>query len=644
MCGIAGIININSSSNMNEPIYKMVQSMVRRGPDDEGFFLWNDNDFEVLKGNDTVNDFVQVPYFPSQHISNAGDFKSQVALGHRRLSILDLSSYGHQPMCDRDQKYWIVLNGEIYNHQEIRKELESLQHVFYSVTDTEVVLHAYAQWGKSALDKFNGMFSFAILDTIKKEMFFARDRIGIKPFYYTKSDGQFIFGSTIQSIIASELYTPEIDWEGLSQNFSFSIAQRPFTCFENIKALEPGFCMTLDLSNGELKKYRYWDIPTGIQDFSLSEKQAANLLEEAIYNAVKLQLVSDVEVGSFMSGGIDSTTISAIASKIQPNIKTFTLAYDKKFSEYNEFEEAAKTARMHNMEHIVSFVDERIILDNIDTIVAGYEEPYHHLPANFSISKVVADHHVKVVLNGLGGDELFAGYDLYGKLPRWHQLQKTGSIAALLPSGIHFKLDKLKSISAIKNVAQYYAQYYSTFNDDENQRLLQRKYNGLNTIGELYDSDNKYFTDDVEAISYFNLKSYIGNHQVRTVDQFTMHFSIEGRFPFLDHNLVELAFKIPSKYKIKGNEKKYILKKVAEKYIAPECLNMSKKGFSLPLNHWIKNELKEFTHDNMLSLKSKNIFNNQEIDHIVKSNNSSKIWQLVMTNLWLDKFFVNKFK
>ena len=638
MCGIVGVVNIGRSTNLNGSLQKMAQSIERRGPDDEGYLFWSEDNHKVFRGDHTVQNNIDAPYFPSEHISSANTLSSQIAFGHRRLSIQDLSAFGHQPMCDKDEKYWIVFNGEIYNYKEIRRELEVLGCLFYSYTDTEVIIHAYAQWGVKALDKFNGMFSFALIDTIKNEVFFARDRIGIKPFYYTQSNDQFIFGSTIQSIIASNLYTPEVDWEGLSQNFSFQIAQRPNTCFENIKAIEPGYYMILDLSSGDLKKERYWDIPTNIQDFSLSEKKAAELLEEALYTSVNHRLISDVEVGSFMSGGVDSTTVSAMASMLQPNIKAFTLAYNGKYSEYNEYEEAAKTAEMHDMDHIVSYVDESLILDNIDSIVMGYEEPYNSLPANFSVSKIVADNDIKVVLSGLGGDELFAGYDLYRKLPRWEKLKKMNTLTSIIPAGVHSKADKVKTISEINDIEQYYAQYYSSYSIKDKQRLFTKAFDSTNVIEKLYKSEKRLFTDNIEAISYYNLKSYIGNHHVRAVDQFTMHFSIEGRFPFLDHNLVELASRIPSKYKIKGDQQKYILKKVAEKYIAPECLNMNKKGFSLPLNHWIKGDLKDFTNDNILGLKTKGLFNNKEIDKIVKAKNSKKIWQLVMTNLWLEKF------
>ncbi len=640
MCGIAGIIEFAKSAYHVDAIKNMTNSMQHRGPNDEGFLLFS-NFAASFYGDNSAENIQQLnlPYTPKEHIDSAQDIKSNIAFGFKRLSIIDLSYHAHQPMCDTDQKFWIIFNGEIYNYKEIRAELISLNHTFYSNSDTEVVLKAYMEWGEKSLEKFNGMFAYSILDTVKNEIFLARDRMGIKPLYYYHENDRFIFGSTMKSIIDSKLYTPEINWEGLWQNYTFSIAQRPNTCFSKIVALEPAHFLKIKLFSGKILKNKYWDIPTGVQDFSLTEKKAISLLEEALYTSIEYRLHADVEVGTFMSGGIDSTTIAAIASKLHPNIKAFTLGFNTNFPEYNEVTQAKETVAINSINHIVHYANPNEVIDNIKTIVRGYEEPYHHLPANYVLSKIVADHKVKVVLNGLGGDELFAGYDYYNKVKWWKIMKNMSSIFKLFPNNINERLDTAKKIASYNNIAQFYTHFHTTYSDLDNQKLfINKQYNTGNTIENLY-INTKEFTDSIEALNYYNLKSYIGNHHTRTIDQFTMNFSIEGRFPFLDHQLIELAFKIPSKYKIKNGSQKYILRQIARKHIAPSCLTMQKKGFGLPLEYWYTTDLKDFAIDTLALLKNRHFFNNNEIDTIVKNNNVRKIWHLVMTELWLQEFF-----
>jgi len=640
MCGIAGIISFKGAKNQVIALKNMVNSLQNRGPDDEGFLLFKDKPTPYYGDKSAkTNHKSSLNYTPTKHIDSAQNIKSNLAFGFKRLSIIDLSFDAHQPMCDVNQRYWIVFNGEIYNYLDIKKKLKALNYQFYTNSDTEVVLKAYMHWGEKALQKFNGMFAFAIFDTLTKNIFMARDRIGIKPLYFYKNDDVFIFGSTIKSIIDSKLYKPEINWEGLWQNFTFAMAQRPNTCFLNIKGLEPSHYINLNITTGTFTKTKYWQIPTNTQDLGLSEKKATDLLEEALFKSIKYRLKADVEVGTFMSGGIDSTTISAIASKIQPNIKAFTLGFKNKYADYNEINQAKETANINSLNHIIHYENPNTILNNIDTIITGYEEPYHHLPANYVLSKAVAQHDIKVVLNGLGGDELFAGYHFYTKLKKWHLLKRFNKVLNILPNNVNLRINVAKQLVSYPNMTQYYTHFRSTFNDSDNKKLFNNyEFNSLHTLEDLY--PNKYnFTDDIEALSYYDLKSYIGNHQTRTVDQFTMNFSIEGRFPFLDHELIALAFKIPSKYKIKNGIQKYILKEIAKKYIAPSCFKMQKKGFGLPLEYWYKNELKEFISENISNLKNRNLFNNQEIDLVHNAKNVRKIWHLVMTEQWLQKFF-----
>ncbi|MCP4154160.1 MAG: asparagine synthase (glutamine-hydrolyzing), partial [bacterium] len=618
--GIAGIINLTKKSSLLAPhIHGMGLRMRHRGPDDEGYLLVN------LDKNHTVNSFYgdDTPDCKERtghtggdigaHIKTAYNVKSHIAFGHRRLNIVDLSFKGHQPMSTKDGKYWIVFNGEIYNYKEISSELEKHGHTFCSRTDTEVILAAYRQWGVECLQRFNGMFAIVIFDRERVELCFARDQIGIKPIYYTRQKDQLIFASDIKTIIASGLYKPEVQWEGLWHNLSLYVTPRPNTVFKDVYALPQSHWMKIQLSTFNIFQKRYWQIPIGNQDLSMTEGAAAEELEALLTQAIRYRLAADGEVGTFMSGGIDSTTISAIASRMHPGIKAFTLSFDKTVSEYDELNQAVATAQMHPMRHIVEQVNPEEMLDEIDNMVLGFEEPFYTLPPNFMISKYIARHGIVVVLNGLGGDELFAGYTHYLDYRGWKIKKKA---AAFLPSFMS-KYAKLKTID------NFHADYFSIFKEGDKRKLfLEHKgFDTLNQLQKLYKPDGE-FTDDIEALDYYDLMSYIGNHHVYRIDQFTMHFSLEGRFPFLDHELVEFAFRVPSFLKVNKNHpmyQKYILRKVAGKYIAPACLTMPKKGFGLPVGRWMRRELRELTEDSLESLKNRKIFNNRIIDEMCHS-------------------------
>ncbi|MCL7753580.1 asparagine synthase (glutamine-hydrolyzing) [Polaribacter sp. Z022] len=628
MCGIAGIINLHQKKENALSLEQMTKSLKHRGPDDEGYMLFT-NKSELFFGDDSR---VKTP----NHIKTANNTSFKVGFGFRQLKIIDLSEKSHQPLTDVSNNFWIIFNGELYNYKEIKHELEGLGHQFLSDSDTEVILNAYKEWGKNALDKFNGMFAFAILDTIKNTVFIARDRIGIKPLYFYKNETNFIFGSSVQSIIKSKLYQPEINWESLWQNFRFTTAQRPNTVFQDILALEPAHHFTINLNNNSFKKERYWEIPTQTQDFSLTEKQSKNLIEENLYKAVNYRLISDVNVGSYMSGGIDSSLISVIASKSKPDVKILTLGFEN-LKGFDEVEYAKETAKLHQLNHIIEHANAKEAYKDIEQAVIAYEEPYHVIAVNLMLAKMAKKNKTTVVLSGLGGDELFGGYDVYKKIPLWEKLSKNKKLVSILPN-VHQKIIKGKKIADCNTLGEYYSHYYTNFYDNEIENLfLDKKYNTNSTLENLYAS-NKNFTDTFEAMSFYNLTSYIGNHQMRALDATTMAHSIEGRFPLLDHNFIEASFKIPTKYKIKNNTQKYLLKEIAKKHLSKKVMEMPKKGLSTPLKSWIETDLKEFVFDTLNQLKNRNIFNNQVIKDIVKSNNETKIWQLVSTEIWLQNF------
>ncbi|MBB72258.1 MAG: asparagine synthase (glutamine-hydrolyzing) [Legionellales bacterium] len=651
MCGIAGIIGLNHQGfHGASAIAAMATAMRHRGPDDEGYIITQQSQqpVGVLYGNETAstNDIPDA-YRPTDSITTKNNQLADAFFAHRRLSIVDLHGTGHQPMSDSSGRYWIVYNGEVYNYGELADSLRAEGVTLYSNCDTEVVLHAYLRWGEQALQMFNGMFAFAIWDNEAKTVFFARDRIGIKPLFYTINDNKFIFASDIKTIIASGYYHADLDIQGLYHAMSYGAAPRPMTTFKNVKSLEAGHWLKLTPATGQYTIQQYWDIPINQVDNSLSEAQAVALLDEALHESIKYRLHSDVPVGTFMSGGIDSTTVSAIAAEHHPHIKAFTLGYSGKQAEaFNELEQAKATASMYDIDHIISIVEPESVLNYIDETVASYEEPFFSLSPNYIISKLVADNNVKVVLNGLGGDELFAGYQTF-HIAKYHRFLKLLYPLLKCAKMAYPRLERTMDLKAMRGVGDLHGALMNNMSSFQKNKLFNvgsvQGLCSLETIRDLYIPQDKTFGSHIEAMCYMYVKNYIGNHHTYRVDQFTMAFSIEGRFPFLDHNFVELAFKIPARLKMQGHVGKYILRQLAQKYIHPSCLKMSKKGFDLPMDYWIHNTLHDFVHDKLSSLSNRDLFNGKFIHKVAKNyqrklTDDYTLWQLVGVELWLEKF------
>ncbi len=548
-------------------------------------------------------------------------------------------------MCTRDGRYWIIFNGEIYNFNELLGLLKRYNIKYYGKSDTEVLLYAYAIWGKKCLEYLNGDFAFAIWDNERRKLFCARDRMGIKPFYYTIQNDQFIFASDIKTIIASGLYLPEPDPEGLYLAMAFGIAPRPLTAFKDIKALKQGTWLEIN-SSASITTGRYWEIPFGTQEHALSEDAAVELLDYELRKATRLRLIADVPVGTFMSGGIDSTTISAMASCYHPGIKAFTLAYENAVPEMDEVPQAVATARMHPIEHIIHRVNPDDSLCYLRQWIEGYEEPFYGLAANYVISKLVRDNNITVVLNGLGGDELFAGYSYYRFVRLWPLLKLIRSFAFIRPLFSSSKIGKIFDLGAFYYPDEIHTCLFSQSSDSYLQSLLKgfdftNDYT-ISKVKELYVQD-KTFTDPVEAMNFMDLKNYIGNHHVHRMDQFTMAHSIEGRVPFLDHHVVAAAFKIPSKYKIKSGMQKYILRRVAQKYVHSSCLDMQKKGFGLPHYKWMQGPLRKTIKDKIALLKQREIINERVVSDVYEKYmrekiKYTKIWHLVALEMWFERF------
>ncbi len=651
MCGIAGIVSFDPNGCSLVPnAERMAARMGRRGPDDEGFlaaYRQLSKKAVPLSGDATPELGAKLHFHPQSHVSSIRDQACSVALAHRRLSIIDLSPSGHQPMSTEDGRFWIVYNGEIYNHQYIRSELAESGEEFFGNSDTEVLLKAYRRWGRECLSHLNGMFAFVIWDDVDKCLFCARDRIGIKPFYYYFGDRFFVFASDIAAIIASGLYTPQPDLEGLYHALSFGVAPRPMTAFKGIKALEQGHWMTIPL-DGSIKKERYWDVPTGTQRLDMEKDEAASLIKRHLEAAVEKRLVADVPVGTFMSGGIDSTTVSAIASMKHPGIKAFTLAF-KEDKELDELAQASATARMYRMDHVVQNVAAESVIDHLQQIVECYEEPFYDISPNYLISKLVAENGVRVVLNGLGGDELFGGYPYFKWEGRWRLLQRVRPllwIASHLPIVGHLG-ERLRRIADTHTGDRFASSVRCFFTDREKKALFLdqsvRDFDTVERIHQLYVGDRE-FSSVIEAISYIDLVNYIGNHHVYRVDKFTMYFSLEGRIPFLDHELVEMAYTIPDHWKIRDGQGKYILREVAKDYIHRSCLEAPKKGFDLPTDRWMRGILADFVADKLRLLCERGLFDPSAVWKVfrewkVRARSFRSVWELVSVEMWFELFF-----
>jgi asparagine synthase (glutamine-hydrolysing) len=549
-------------------------------------------------------------------------------------------------MCTKDGRYWIVHNGEVYNFREIRKELETKSLSFESNTDTEVILKAYTIWGPDCVERFNGMWAFAIWDNLEKTLFCSRDRIGIKPFYYYHSGDYFLFASDIKTLIASGLYEPEPDWEGVYHAMSFYCAPRPLTCFKGIRALEQGHYLIIDIDK-KISKQRYWQMPVGEIDFVKTENQWKEELEAKLRQAVRRRLVADVPVGTFMSGGVDSTTVSAFAAQEHPGIKAFTLGFQEEVPEMDEVSQAKATAKMWPMEHVVEVIQPETTLGHIPTMVRCYEEPFYTLAPNYMISELVARNGVTVILNGLGGDELFCGYGREKLLRLWHPLKRMNNFISSIPFWPR-KLITMKALSELKDVFEYYVFGFSIFTENEKKGLFEidgaELWNTYKAFKEIYGLETLPFRDAIEAICYMDIINYIGNHHVYRVDQFTMHFSIEGRFPFLDHELVELACHMPSSMKVRNGMGKYILKEVSKDFVHPSCISMKKIGFGLPVAYWMRNDLKGAVSKAINELGQRDVFRRDQLKCIKQAFyhgklNYSKLWLLVMLEYWLKFLF-----
>ncbi len=623
MCGIVGF-----NSKKTEVLDAMLKSIHHRGPDDSGTF-------------------------EDAHIS----------LGHARLSILDLSAHGHQPMSYEHLE--MVFNGEVYNFQEIRLELEADGYSFVSDSDSEVVLKSFHKWGKSAVDRFIGMFAFAIYDKQAKEMYIFRDRVGVKPLYYYHDKDTFIFASEIRAI---KTYKEDlrVNKEALNEYMQFQYISSGLSIYEDCYRLAPGHYLTYSIETKEIKIEEYWSILPFFEKpkFQKSEKELVDELEALLIDSFKYRMVSDVPVGVFLSGGIDSSVVAAILQKHYGNIHTFTIGF--KEAKYNEATFAKDLANHLGTVHTEEFLSAQDAGEILKEFVEIYDEPFGDssgIPTTL-VCKMAKEHDIKVVLSADGGDEVFCGYERY-----WYDYEKGQKIfkipyalrkitvSMMETVGVNFfakfakskdferKFHQLSTLLACKDWKTFYEQMIKSSKDYEIRALM----------GEPVQIKEDSFAQGerehpMQGMMNWDYQRYMVDDVLVKVDRATMYNSIEGREPLLDHRIAEFMAQVPFSLKYKDGTSKYLLKQVLYRYVPRELIDRPKMGFGIPMFEWFSEDLKVLLekHLNKKSIEAQGFFNYKEVAREMgefengKYVNIDKLWFILVFQMWHARYMNQK--
>ncbi len=629
MCGICGLVGQADNQKLNS----MLTTINHRGPDDSGVYV-----SEMANGQ-------------------------TVGLGHRRLSIIDLSPAGHQPMASSDGQVWIVFNGEIYNFLDLRQELIKCGHKFRSNSDTEVIIAAYQEWGENCVVKFNGMFAFAIWDIKLQKLFIARDRLGIKPLYYAQTPQGFAFASEIKAILTLGI-SKEINLSALHQYLTFLWVPDPKTLFQGVYKLPPAHYLTYQ--SGELKITEYWDIKFH-EDFSKNEQYWADAVLEKLRTAVDLQLISDVPLGAFLSGGIDSSSIVALMSKdTSKPISTYTIGFSSEDLSYDVIPDDVKYAREVGKLFKTTYQESIMkpeVFDLLPKLIWHMDEPIADpaIITSYLICRAARET-LTVLLSGMGGDEIFAGYprhlavklaDLYNIIPNQLTRPIVNALPASLPGPFNAILRNLHKLakSAYLPFESRYLGYGTYFTDEEKQKLYSKDLRKATEKFNAYEQHHFYFERVkkehwVNQMLYIDTKLFLPCLNLAYTDKTSMASSLEVRVPFLDHELVELTARIPAQLKLRGFTRKYILKRALKSVLPSSIINRKKAGFSAPLRAWLRRDFAELIAE-LLSpkrLEERGYFDPVEVKRVIDANNqgrednSLKILQLLTFELWYQKF------
>lgn len=632
MCGIVGLI---SKRIRFDDLNNMLNTLAHRGPDAIGTYHWCLN-----------NTFV--------------------GFGHARLSIIDLNSNADQPMVREDLQLAITYNGEIYNYKEIKSVLKKSGYTFNTESDTEVILAAYHRWGNTCVNQFIGMFAFAIYDLKRNSVVLFRDRSGVKPLYYYVSNKSIIFGSELKSFLCSTDFEMKINNDSLANYFKNGYVAAPNTIYENTFKLLAGHYLEIDLNSFELKLSKYWDVVSfyNMDEFLDSEEVIIDNVEKILQSAFNYRLISDVPVGVFLSGGYDSSAVAAILqSDSTERLNTFSIGFDEK--EYNEAPYAKDIAKHLGTKHHELYCSQKAALELIEKLPDVYDEPFSDSSSipTMLISKFTADNGIKVALSGDGGDEIFNGYSKYhSNLDSFIKMARIAGLGKLLlKAGINLfdtpttykflkdldihRIHKLKKIlnSTSFNQTLRYKIEPTHFNEVEIQTLLLAPYRKYKSAFDRFDdvSIKKHPVDIMMAIDF---QTVMNDDYLVKVDRASMRYGLEVREPFLDHRLIEYMARVPFDIKFKHNSPKYILKKIVHKYIPEELINRPKKGFAIPKNQWLKNELKELVIDTIFSSNVASNLSQKHTQSLVDkfykghSINEEKVWSLFIYQLWYNKW------
>ena len=643
MCGICGIYNFGPPLSPPDTIIRMNNTLAHRGPDGQGFF---------------VNSPVLPLPVPDNELSRIQG-RGNIIFGHRRLSIIDIAG-GHQPLSNEDGTVWITYNGEIYNFKEIRRELISLGHHFKSNCDTEVIVHAWEEWREQCLKRFRGMFAFALWDSRNDTLFLARDRLGIKPLYYYLDSNRIIFASEIKAILADKSVPRQIDQKAFYDYLRLLYIPAPKSIFKGLRKLPAGHYLIIQHGQA-LSPRQYWDLSFSHVDTTLSESEWCERILAMLRESIKIRLISDVPLGAFLSGGVDSSAVVALMSSLLDTpVKTSSIGF--KDAAFNELQYADQVVRQYQTDHYQKILETDAVAI-LEQLVWFYDEPFADSSAipTYLVSKITRKR-VTVALSGDGGDENFAGYRRYyfdlleNKLrnifPDWIRTHLITPLAGIYPKADWlpqiFRAKTLLTNLTMSPIEGYYNSM-SWFGPYGNRMLSADVREAVAAyspedlfkhFGSKHDSN-----DPLSKIQYIDIKTYLADDILTKVDRASMANSLEVRVPLLDHKFMELIARIPPDLKLKNREGKYLLKKSLEPLLPDSILYRRKMGFSIPLASWLRKDLKELFEDSVFSAPSgieayldQKVIRKMWQQHQAKTNDyATELWSVLFFAMWSRK-------
>jgi asparagine synthase (glutamine-hydrolysing) len=634
MCGIAGFIDYNSNSD-KPALINMTEALLHRGPDASGYYFDQKMNYSV-------------------------------GLGHRRLSIIDLSPAGNQPMMFLNGRYWIIFNGEIYNYAEIKEILLGLGHHFETHSDTEVILHAYHEWGGDAIKYFIGMFAFVIYDSAREKLFCCRDRAGVKPFFYYWKEGLFLFGSELKALMATPLFCKEIEIKAVGTFMEYGYVPAPLCIFKHTHKLLPGHTLLLDIKTRDLHISQYWNVYDcyNQEKLDITVREAVDETEKVLEKAFNYRMVADVPVGVFLSGGYDSSCLVALLQKNKlRKIKTFTIGFEDE--KLNEAHYAKEIASVLGTDHQEYYCSEKDAIEVVPELPVFYDEPFADSSSipTILVSRM-ARKYVSVALSADAGDEIFGGYDRYIWMQKYYRRMNSipsfarnlgANLLKTLPADklrrfqddniFKKKYEKLIRILDNPSPQNIFMGMTVDFSENEKTRLFKIKPDSVYSAHYNQELGKEYFDPLTYAMAK-DYQTYMVDDILQKVDRATMSVSLEGREPFLDQHIIEWAGKLPVEYKIYKGQRKYLLRSIVHKYVPSNLMDRPKKGFSVPVRSWLKGGLKPLVDVYLDSsfIKKQNIFDMEYIIQIKRSfyeankENDYKIWYLLMFQMWYDKW------